>query len=86
MKNPRTAWVEITANDISHITFQILNGRLEILRGSNTAPADDASGWIYATTTRERNLLLDQLSSGPGDRIWMRALSVEGAEVLIDHD
>lgn len=85
MHIPRDTWVEITANDVTNITFQILSGRVEILRGAEIPPADDASGWIYATGTGERNLPLDQLSHAPGGRVWMRALSTSGAKVLIDH-
>lgn len=78
-------WKLLTDADVTALTFQIVAGPAEILRGDLTTPADDALGWCYVTGSGERLASLDGLSLAAGSRVWGRALYLEGASVLVDH-
>lgn len=78
-------WEEITNDDVVAIYFQVLSGRVEIRRGTTTAPLQSERGWIYTAGEGERASSLDTIANGSGSRLWARAANRSNATVLVDH-
>jgi hypothetical protein len=70
-----TRWSQITANDISDITFQNTGGRPVVIQGTNgtTAPTADA-GLVYQPGEGEASRALSEMFPGITgvNRVWAR--------------
>ncbi|WP_264213213.1 hypothetical protein [Leisingera thetidis] len=82
---PKDEWVELTANDITQISFQVLDGEVEIRRGGTDAPAPASRGWIYPGGSGEQQASLSSISAASGDRVWAKGRRGPGSTVLVDH-
>ena len=79
-------WTQLTAGDVSAITFQNQGTDIVIrVAVGATAPAD-TDGLIYPPKTGEANTLLAELAPGitGGNRVYAR--SPFGASVWVSHD
>lgn len=76
--------VELTNGDTDAITFQVLDGRIQIIRATNARPAAIV-GWEYRQGQGERNTQLSDISTADGSRVWAVGMASSGSEVIVDH-
>jgi hypothetical protein len=83
-------WVEITDDDITSISFQVLDGVVQ-LRATvgQTKPSGSAAqwGWTYADTMGQIGPLdITAFTQESGaNRIWAKTTSAQ-AIIMVDHD
>lgn len=78
--------VELTNADAAAISFQVLDGRIQIIRGDLQTPEfSEFLGWEYRLSQGERNLPLDDISSAVGGRVYAAGLDSSGSKVIVDH-
>lgn len=84
---PANAWTQITANDITAITFQNLSGAEILIKGTVGANAPtDASGAIrYGSDLGERNASLADLFPGISGANRVYALCPLAGSVMVSH-
>lgn len=78
-------WTELTSSDVTSISFQVLDGEVEVRRSDATGPETDDRGWIYPGGTGERQVELSAISSGTGSRLWAKGRRGNGSDVMVDH-
>jgi len=75
---------ELTDGAASSITFQVLEGTVEIIRAAALPSAADR-GWQYLTGQGERDIALSSISTASGDRVFGIGKAHPVTEVLVDH-
>ncbi len=82
---PKDQWVQLTNDDVTEISFQVLHGEVEIRRDGAVEPAASARGWIYSGGTGERVPLNEISRANQGARVWAKGRRASGSIVLVDH-
>ena len=81
-------WTQLTANDVTSITFQnISKYRIEVM-GTVGATPPAVSGFAYIPAEGELNVLMTDLFPGVSgaNRVWGRASLYDGVlSVLVSH-
>ncbi|MBI1495415.1 hypothetical protein [Halocynthiibacter styelae] len=78
-------WIELTNSDVSILTFQVLEGEVEILRSAVQPAGAEKRGWLYGAGEGERAVALDEIAATGGARVWALGMSFPDAIVLVDH-
>lgn len=78
-------WRQLTNDDVTHISFQALEGTVYIRRGTQEAPTPYQWGWMFNTGLGRQGISLDQIAFGEGQRVWARSAHLSRAAVLVDH-
>lgn len=88
---PAGVWTELTNDDVSEITFQVLAGVVEVRATDGTAPASTDRGFLYRSDGQEYHegelrIDISDLASAAGvDRVFARPLNARPAKVIVDH-
>lgn len=83
---PFREWRELTNSDVTELTFQVLEGHVEIRRATDVQPDGTARGFHYGQHLGERAVTPDELSAaGTGARIWAFGTSHTPSKVIVDH-
>ena len=82
---PHGEWVELTNADTQQVTFQVIEGRVEIRIGGTSPPHINARGWRYSIREGERNISLSDISVEGGSRLWALGMRHPDSVVVIDH-
>ncbi|CUH99860.1 hypothetical protein [Leisingera aquaemixtae] len=81
----KDTWVQLTNGDVTEISFQVLDGEIELRRGGTAAPGLEARGWIYPGGTGREKLALADISVAQGSRVWAKGRRAANSTVLVDH-
>lgn len=77
-------WVEITENDVTEITFAVLDGAIEI-RVSASEPSASHRGFPYDAGEGERGTALADISISTASRVWVKGMAFPRSTVIVDH-
>lgn len=82
---PQGTWVEMTNGDVTEITFQVRNGKIEIRGTVGTAAPTQDWGFIYDEREGHLNIPLSTLfKAAEINRVWLRAVEFQSS-VVVDH-
>ena len=83
---PQT-WTQLTANDVTAITFQVRNGPVYIVPTVGaTPPTDISDGFVYETGEGEVAIALADLAPGiAATRVYAYGAIPFGAQVRVSH-
>lgn len=79
-------WVELTNDDVTAITFQVVSGVAEIRRGTSASPDITLRGMVFSFSEGFLQRDLSTIAYGSGARIWAKAHAGRFAQVLVDHE
>lgn len=78
-------WRLVTVNDVEDITFLVQSGKMGLRVAGTDRPSNDDASWPYARGQGETKKPLNEYTPAAGRRVWMTALSLSGATVVISH-
>jgi hypothetical protein len=88
------AWTELTNDNVTEITFQVVTGSVKIRATVGaTPPAASAEGYVYhARPADEQNengelriAITDLTAAAGANRVYARPISGRKARVIVDH-
>ena len=91
---PPGVWTQLTNDNVSEITFQVITGSVKVRATVNAVPpAADAEGYVYharpageQTENGELRVEIDDLTATPGaNRVYARPIGGRKARVIVDH-
>jgi hypothetical protein len=87
---PTNTWTELTNSDTASVTFQVLDGAVEVHATVGAVPpAATSRGFMYVNNgsgAREGEIGVLTASYAPGaNRVYARGLSGRAAAVLVSH-
>jgi hypothetical protein len=79
-------YTQITNDDVTTISFQILKGSVYVrLTSDTTQPAATLLGWRYEDGEGESFKPLAQIVAASSARVWVRSATLNDAIVQVDH-
>lgn len=82
---PVGVWTQLTNDDVTAITFQVISGACYIRYTTDETPPGGSVGMLYGTNQGEQNANLSDLVNLSGAaRVWARGAGVS-AQLLVDH-
>lgn len=88
---PAGVWTELTNDDVTDITFQVLAGAVEVRATDGATPAATDRGYFYRNDGREyhegelRVALSDFAEDPAAERMFARPVNGRPARVMVDH-
>lgn len=84
---PAVTWTQLTAGDVTAITFQNLGAATLKVKGTvgANAPSDDTGSISYTKFQGERNVLLSDLFPGVSGANRVYAYIADGGDVAVSH-
>lgn len=87
---PPGTWTQLTNSDTAAVSFQVLDGAIEVRGASNaTPPAASARGYIYRNDAKEFHKGTFRVNpnqyAASAVRLFARPVNGRTAQVLVDH-
>ena len=77
-------WEQLTNDDVTEITFQVLEGAVQIrIEGSEPDAGDH--GFAYVQGEGERGAALSDMSTSSASRVWAKGIAHPSSRVIVDH-
>lgn len=82
---PISTWTELTAGDVTAITFQVMRGRVYIRYSTGATPTEEG-GFLYKAGEGEITASIADLTYlTSADRVFAKPSGNRAAIVLVDH-